>query len=430
MEVYRFRSIDRLLGEDQELENRTIYFASPDQLNDPMEGFRDIVWRGDRIVWENFYKHFVYCLYVSSLRLTNVGDSEELGVKDIPIRGSWDRLPTSHIQELFGEIWQKFLDLPNIPEFIEAMANANRKIRYRELGLYLRFIHRVLLDEIEESYIARGLMRESTGPRPPGGSLTVQDYLDLILMLIMHLNQAQSEEKANAILQKAEEQYNALRVALQLKNSTPPGILRKNIQLTLFDFPRVCLKELERLLSPNWYTACFTKSYHNSSVWGHYGDQHRGACLIFKPVGIGASNGLNLNYETGVYAGQIKFSRINYVDQPGEVNFFGCLSSLPDRELRDLWFTDEMGNTSRSFPSDIGASRERYWDSFIRDIATKTKDWEYEQEYRLILQDIGGHLRQGRQAQTILPFQLAERHYFRYQYIRQAQIANHQNYLK
>ena len=65
MNVYRFRSMEYLLGEEyQELEKQAIYFASPDQLNDPMEGLRDIVWRGDRIVWTNFLKHYIYCLVV------------------------------------------------------------------------------------------------------------------------------------------------------------------------------------------------------------------------------------------------------------------------------------------------------------------------------------------------------------------------------
>ena len=45
---YRFRSIDNLLGEKyNELENQSIYFASPNQLNDPMEGFKDLVFNGD-----------------------------------------------------------------------------------------------------------------------------------------------------------------------------------------------------------------------------------------------------------------------------------------------------------------------------------------------------------------------------------------------
>ena len=46
---YRFRSPISLLEEHQELERQTIYFARPEQLNDPMEGFRDIFWAGDHI---------------------------------------------------------------------------------------------------------------------------------------------------------------------------------------------------------------------------------------------------------------------------------------------------------------------------------------------------------------------------------------------
>ena len=33
--LYRFRSVDALIGERAELQNQEIYFASPAQLNDP-----------------------------------------------------------------------------------------------------------------------------------------------------------------------------------------------------------------------------------------------------------------------------------------------------------------------------------------------------------------------------------------------------------
>ncbi len=65
-EIYRFRSTESLLGDKfNELEQQVIYFASPDQLNDPMEGFRDIFWHGDQIVWASLFKHYVYCLHQS-----------------------------------------------------------------------------------------------------------------------------------------------------------------------------------------------------------------------------------------------------------------------------------------------------------------------------------------------------------------------------
>lgn len=52
--IYRFRTADSLLDRFNELERQEIYFASPTELNDPMEGFKDIFWQGDDIVWKNF----------------------------------------------------------------------------------------------------------------------------------------------------------------------------------------------------------------------------------------------------------------------------------------------------------------------------------------------------------------------------------------
>ena len=65
-----------------------------------------------------------------------------------------------------------------------------------------------------------------------------------------------------------------------------------------------------------------------------------------------------------------------------------------------LWYTNEEGNISECAAhiprdgdmdrGDIVGWRKSYWDSFYRDITTKTKDWEYEREYRLILDDRSG----------------------------------------
>ena len=68
-QFYRFRSLKSLF-EYKELENQTIYFASPEELNDPMEGFRDVIWSGDKIAWKNLFRHYFMCLeHVSGLLL-------------------------------------------------------------------------------------------------------------------------------------------------------------------------------------------------------------------------------------------------------------------------------------------------------------------------------------------------------------------------
>lgn len=46
-EFYRFRSAERLLGEHAELERQAIFFAAPEDLNDPMEELQDVVWVAD-----------------------------------------------------------------------------------------------------------------------------------------------------------------------------------------------------------------------------------------------------------------------------------------------------------------------------------------------------------------------------------------------
>ena len=398
--LYRFRSIDALLDKYQELESQTIYFASPDQLNDPMEGFRDIVWRGDKIVWTNFFKHFVYCLHEGYFLLRTTGNSRELGVDDIPFLGSWDQTSASQGQGIFEEIWHMFHNLPKMPEIIEALANSNRKIRYRELGFYLRSILPILLIEIEEIYIAHGAASKF-GRVQPLESWSVHTMLEALFELVIFFEKIHTEEEIHTELQGLEARENTRRFVQQrnmhqmstqqYNASVREEIFRKNCQLVIADFPRIYLNEVERLLWPKWYTACFMKNYHNSSVWGHYGDGHRGACLIFETVNMGESNGLKFNKVRGKSEKTMPFHEVSYADKPGEVDFFRSIGRLSVSELIKLWYTDSEANRSEcaSHIQSDGQKKddwqEIYWKNFDRDVTTKTKDWKYEQEYRLIL---------------------------------------------
>ena len=46
-ELYRFRSIDALIGSRKELSRQTIHLARPDELNALAEDTVNVVWRGD-----------------------------------------------------------------------------------------------------------------------------------------------------------------------------------------------------------------------------------------------------------------------------------------------------------------------------------------------------------------------------------------------
>lgn len=108
---YRFRPINRLITDFKELENQSIYFASPNQLNDPMEGFRDITWSGDHIVWSNLFKHYLLCTerLFSILMLT--GEAHEITKENIVLLSCEDDLPTPMYKELFKRISQTFFQI-------------------------------------------------------------------------------------------------------------------------------------------------------------------------------------------------------------------------------------------------------------------------------------------------------------------------------
>ena len=79
---YRYRSIKSLLGEHKELESQTIYFAGPDELNDPMEGFQDVFWEGDYVLWKNLIRHYVLCLLMSFEVVTIMSSRVQAGFGD------------------------------------------------------------------------------------------------------------------------------------------------------------------------------------------------------------------------------------------------------------------------------------------------------------------------------------------------------------
>ena len=64
-EIYRFRSVDALIGAHKELYRQTCYLARPDELNDVAEDTVNVVWQGDAIVWPNLINYYWRSLAVS-----------------------------------------------------------------------------------------------------------------------------------------------------------------------------------------------------------------------------------------------------------------------------------------------------------------------------------------------------------------------------
>ena len=126
----------------------------------------------------------------------------------------------------------------------------------------------------------------------------------------------------------------------------------------------------------------------NSLLWGHYGDKHKGVCLIFnKAISLNVITGKN-NSGPKYGVREQKFHKINYDRKYVEIDFFKSLGCLAHPVISKHWYRTEQGIES-TLADEVFADEDRwmkiYLDNFIVGITTKLNDWKYEQEYRLIL---------------------------------------------
>ena len=402
-EVYRFRSTKRLLcGDTSELERQTIFFASPEQLNDPMEGLRDMVWRGDKIVWTNLFKHYVFCLHQSYVILKILGKEEKLRADHIPILGRWDEPATPQMGELFDAAWKRTHQELGLSEMSGKIATVKREVRRDELLFYFRFVHLKVITIIQKVWVDKGLAPEEELSQLENTlhklKPTVNSVFELVLQVEAELGN-RSDVMFSALYRLSE--WQRLKHTYNFRNAFS-NTVTKNQQLLLLDFPSIYVDQLDKLLWPEWYAACFAKSYHNPSVWAHYGDGHAGVCLIFEAVESADGSSLELKRLTGRQSnsrGDYKehwgyapmyFHDVNYSERPATVDFFRNMGALPLPALMKLWYTDEKGHISdcaAHFSSDKEEEswREKHWGDFLHASTIKSKDWEYEQECRLIL---------------------------------------------
>lgn len=387
--LYRFRSLKNLIGEKyNELEKQTIYFASPKQLNDPMEGFKNLVFNGDCIVYKNLFKHYLMCLErISSLYIIAGEKHHKITSDNIPIFNSFDDFPTPMYKELFEKISKEFFDI--LGAFIETIATRTTPIKRDELSSYFDTIHFITLEIIyrnfeEKKFIPKREKIDNIDLR------VVNKTKESIKLMEKLLKEKDGIKKFESLIFIQKQMHDELALINNAQNKFVINFPNKNF--VLIDFVNIYLESLERLMYPNWYTACFMTESHNSSVWGHYGDSHKGVCLIFETnerESITFSNGKIGEDLNGIVRGNIehKFYKVNYQEGYPEIDFFHSIGRLPEGKLYSTWYKGYSSDSKifDDFKKDEDKWRKNYWDTFYKNILIKTKDWEYEKEYRLIL---------------------------------------------
>lgn len=391
---YRFRSVEQLLGDEYaELERQTIFFAAPEDLNDPMEGLHDIVWVGDQIAWQNLFKNYVDFLHWHFQNAVTRGAEVLSDPQSIPYSPGWQNDLAPQTKVLSPFIWKMAKNNNRMHHLVNRLAETRRRVRREELILCIRAIHAYSLLSIREVYIELGVISAEDWPytpshyKPPVTPIELDDQLE-----------EWEDSKATTMMRAAanSEAAHLFQARLDSYRNTPHLMSR---------IPTLYVDYLRRLSKPNWYTACFTKGFNNSSMWGHYGDGHRGACLIFEAEET--ANGASIALKEGTVPNSrgcacaeaivntLPFCRVRYGGISNELEFFRSLTSQPLTYLRESWYTDDDGNLSDcagllDTQGDRGLQEMQDLGTFYQDVTFKTRDWEYEQEYRLVLDPRSG----------------------------------------
>lgn len=394
---YRFRRVENLLGRFKELERQSIFFAAPDELNDPMEGFSDIYWSGDKIVWKNLFRNYVMCLEHVFAQLCIGGEENcEFSANDIITNISIDNYPTQEYKDLVEKILNDFFD-DNINKLIDKISIRTTPVKRDELFFYLKNIHPHAFAVVKKNFEENNLLSKT--------ELVLNNTSDNIKKIIDEgffesLEQLVKDHGEEAVPQFCSVYRNAQDQVILISNFNNNFSEKKNLYFILNFFTEKYIKRLETLCYMDWYTACFMTECKNSSIWGSYGDNHAGICLIFK---AGFENGKHVlpfrdivsysftgDNETTIHYDFKKhiLHPINYQEEFLSFNFFTNLGSLNRHTSQKMWFSDAEGNhssCSAEMWKDPNSWRETYWNNYIKINTTKTIDWSYENEYRVIL---------------------------------------------
>ena len=246
----------------------------------------------------------------------------------------------------------------NIIKVIDVLSHW--KVDKNTLLYYLESIHLIILDEIIKGFNNFGLiaMRHSFEFKPvdifipneqfdPVSILRIPEYVRIDLV--------------------------SSRLLLKVKLLSPV----RNFNILMYmEFPMAYVERLFELMRPNAYMVCFSYTYQNSSMWGHYADDHKGICLIFDE----ALESELKQIENSI----IGIKKIDYFNDSIPVNFFEFIRF---DECLKFWYIDgkkESKMYSKRLDSQWFTNfRKLYEVVYTR----KYSDWKDEREARGLLMD-------------------------------------------
>ena len=101
MRLYHYRSIKNAVIE---IEKGTFHFAKRDELNDPIEGYVRVYWKGDKAAWEGLLRNYI-CSLSKAISFYLLGvEKDELRYKSLMVDiGQFDNVPLGQVLKQIGD---------------------------------------------------------------------------------------------------------------------------------------------------------------------------------------------------------------------------------------------------------------------------------------------------------------------------------------
>lgn len=389
MKLYHYRSVKRA---QQEIEEGTLWFAKSETLNDPLEGYVQVVWEGDRIAWEGLLKNYILSLYRCLLLFSLGEDQDDLLDRDVIFLDAfeYENLP---IYDIFQQLVESFLQNQIVSRFV-SFFEKNGECTSDELCYWLRLLHPIAWNLCAE---------ENEKNSIPISAARKRENFDITRLeqIVSSLDDKTITEEEIHELESLSNEMRNLTEVFQIRDydrneeeSNDEEEIRKARRWRIwqeinYDFPVRYIAGLKRIIYPDGLIVCFSDDVTSSVMWGHYADEHHGVCLIYETVSMEDKDTLpldNIEREKLTIHLPSEIKPVRYQDSILKRNFFETMGELTMLQIKS-WLTNG-NNESSCFLTiyDTEEWRNRYWNGFDEKYCTKMSGWEYEKEYRLIIQ--------------------------------------------
>jgi hypothetical protein len=399
MTIYRFRSMAALLVKHKELEKQEIFLADSENLNDPMEGYEDVFWLGDSILWRNLLRHYLLCLLLLIIDSSVFSEAEWDSVT-IPVMLTPRELPSTQMIAAFEHAEDIFLQDAAVGAVLQHLSRIETPLRREGMFVYLSWIHSVAWLASIRALVEKGLWK---------GAVEFTELETSLRPVAVAFENIETAAGSPPNWSTSDSMFEATR--LMIKQS---AIIKKYGMVGTKNFHRIASVTVDftenyldavvrKLIHPKWYTACFSADPTNASMWATYADEHRGAVLKFDaqlsdgrpaltvdaPVGTGSSRA---DPRVKIFRGErtLPLYQVGYETGAPEMDFFRFLGQLPISKAQ-WWQHDANGLRSERLTDELGHEewRKTLWKLFTAAATTKLPDWRHEQEYRFVLSDHG-----------------------------------------